>query len=245
MDTLRLMIVEDDPKIAEIQRRFIERMEQVELCGMAHTLADAREQIEIMAPDLILLDVYFPDGSGLELLRELRAADRGSDVILITAAKEVDTLRSALRGGVFDYILKPLVFERLQEAIQGFRSHLERLSTLQRVAQSEVDALLPRASTEATRGKDERLPKGIDALTLDTIREVMAASDRLSAEEVGATIGASRTTARRYLEYLVGAGELSAEVSYGNVGRPERRYSVNSDLQAGTKKPGQGPVRRS
>lgn len=121
MTTIRLLIVEDDPKIAEIQRRFVERVEQVELCGIAHTLADARDLIDVLEPELILLDVYFPDGNGLDLLRELRARDRRSDVILITAAKEVETLRSALRGGgVFDYILKPpLVFERLQEAINA------------------------------------------------------------------------------------------------------------------------------
>ncbi len=226
MITIRLLIVEDDRKIAEIQRRFVERLENVELCGIAHTLADARDQIEVMAPDLILLDVYFPDGSGLDLLRELRAADSGSDVILITAAKEVETLRSALRGGVFDYILKPLVFERLQEAVSRYREHLERLSALHHVAQKEVDALLPRnASDNATTG-DRRLPKGIDALTLDKIREVMASGSPFSAEDVGAAIGASRTTARRYLEYLVGAGELSAEVAYGSVGRPERRYCL-------------------
>src|SRR5690554_162652 len=103
---VRLLIVEDDRKIAEIQRRFIERMDRVELCGIAHTLADARDQADILEPDLILLDVYFPDGNGLGLLRELRAANSRSDVILITAAKEVDTLRDALRGGVFDYILR-------------------------------------------------------------------------------------------------------------------------------------------
>lgn len=117
MNPIRLLIAEDDRQIAEIQRRFIQRLEQVELCGIAHTLADAREQVEVLKPDLILLDVYFPDGNGLDLLRELRASDSSSDVILITAAKEVDTLRIALRGGVFDYILKPLVFERLEEAI--------------------------------------------------------------------------------------------------------------------------------
>lgn len=224
MNRISVMIVEDDRKIAEIQRRFLERLDQVELCGIAHTLADARDQIEVMAPDLILLDVYFPDGSGLDLLRELRAADRGSDVILITAAKEVETLRSALRGGVFDYILKPLVFERLQEAIQGYNAHRERLAALNQVAQSEVDELLPRSTGESGRGTEERLPKGIDALTLDKIRDAMARGGPQSAEDVGNAIGASRTTARRYLEYLVGAGELSAEVSYGSVGRPERRY---------------------
>lgn len=226
MTTIRLLIAEDDRKIAEIQRRFVERLEDVELCGIAHTLADARDLVDVMAPDLILLDVYFPDGNGLDLLRELRARDSGSDVILITAAKEVDTLRSALRGGVFDYILKPLVFERLQEAVSRYREHLAHLSGLNQLAQKEVDALLPRGSAEESANRDDRLPKGIDALTLDKIRDVVAAGGQWSAEEVGAAMGASRTTARRYLEYLVGTGELSAEVTYGSVGRPERRYCL-------------------
>ncbi|WP_114418925.1 response regulator [Marinospirillum perlucidum] len=226
MKPIRLLIAEDDRQIAEIQRRFVERLEAVELCGLASTLADAREQVAILQPDLVLLDVYFPDGSGLELLRELRAGDQPSDVILITAAKEVDTLRSALRGGVFDYILKPLVFERLQAAIQRYRQHLETLDNLNRVAQEEVDALLPRQAPEAEipAQSPSRLPKGIDPLTLDKIRKVFQDTSDWSAEAVGQQIGASRTTARRYLEYLVTAEEVVAEVTYGTVGRPERRY---------------------
>ncbi|WP_275096897.1 response regulator [Sedimenticola hydrogenitrophicus] len=226
MTPIQLLIVEDDRKIAEIQRRFVERLEHIELCGIAHTLADARDLVEVMAPDLILLDVHFPDGNGLDLLRELRARDSSSDIILITAAKEVDTLRSALRGGVFDYILKPLVFERLQEAVSRYREHLAHLSGLNQLAQKEVDVLLPRGSAEESANREERLPKGIDALTLDKIREVVTAGGQWSAEEVGAAMGASRTTARRYLEYLVGTRELSAEVAYGSVGRPERRYCL-------------------
>ncbi len=225
MINTRLLIVEDDHKIAEIQRRFVERLPDIELCGIAHTLADARDLIEIMSPDLILLDVYFPDGNGLDLLRELRAHDSRSDVILITAAKEVDTLRSALRGGVFDYILKPLVFERLEEAVNRYKEHLRQLSRLNQLAQKEVDALLPRGAAEDHQSTDEvRLPKGIDGITLDKIREVVLTGDQWSAEDVGNAMGASRTTARRYLEYLVGRGELTAEVTYGSVGRPERRY---------------------
>lgn len=224
MKSIRLLIVEDDRQIAEIQRRFVERLDAVELCGIAHTLADARDQIDVLQPDLVLLDVYFPDGSGLELLRELRAGDSPSDVILITAAKEVDTLRSALRGGVFDYILKPLVFERLQAAIQRYRQHLDTLASLNDVAQEEVDALLPRSQPEPASDSAPRLPKGIDPLTLDKIRDVVKTPGDWSAEAVGQEIGASRTTARRYLEYLVSAEELAAEVTYGSVGRPERRY---------------------
>ncbi|EON91515.1 hypothetical protein MARLIPOL_13754 [Marinobacter lipolyticus SM19] len=227
MTTIRVLIVEDDRKIAEIQRRFVERLNDVELCGIAHSLEDARDLIDVMAPHLILLDIYFPDGNGLELLRELRAKDSGSDVILITAAKEVETLRSALRGGVFDYILKPLVFERLEEAVSRYRDHLRHLSGLVQVAQKEVDALLPRSSGEDPQPtRDERLPKGIDSITLDKIREVLSSGQHWSAEELGNAIGASRTTARRYLEFLVGKGELRAEVTYGSVGRPERRYHL-------------------
>ena len=218
MNTLRILIVEDDRQIAEIQRR------NVELCGIAHSLGDARDLIDVMAPQLILLDIYFPDGNGLDLLRELRARDSSSDVILITAAKEVEPLKSALRGGVFDYILKPLVFERLEEAVNRYRDHLRQLSGLVQIAQKEVDALLPRGSSETGQpAPTDRLPKGIDSITLDKIREVVS-SGQWSAEEVGQAMGASRTTARRFLEFLVGRGELTAEVTYGNVGRPERRY---------------------
>lgn len=226
MTTIRILIVEDDRRIAEIQRRFVERLDDVELCGIAHSLEDARDLIEVMAPDLILLDIYFPDGNGLELLRELRAQDSSSDVILITAAKEVDSLRSALRGGVFDYILKPLVFERLEEAVSRYRDHLQHLSGLVQVAQKEVDVLLPRSGDASPPKRPERLPKGIDSITLDKIREVVSTGGQWSAEEVGNAMGASRTTARRYLEFLVGMSELTAEVTYGSVGRPERRYHI-------------------
>lgn len=120
---------------------------------------------------------------------------------------------------MFDYILKPLVFERLEEAISRYQAHLDKLLALNQLAQKEVDALLPRASTDAEPSRPERLPKGVDSLTLDKIRGVIATGGHWSAEEMGSEIGASRTTARRYLEFLVGIGELSAEVNYGSVGR--------------------------
>lgn len=224
MRPIRLLIVEDDRQIAEIQRRFVERLDAVELCGIAHSLEDAQDLIDVLQPDLMLLDVYFPEGSGLDLLRQMRADNSATDVILITAAREVTTLRSALRGGVFDYILKPLVYERLEEAINNYRQHLDTLDGLQNVAQKEVDALLPRGQTESHAEPVTRLPKGIDALTLDKIRAVLSEGQDWSAEAVGQRIGASRTTARRYLEYLVSTDELGAEVNYGTVGRPERRY---------------------
>ncbi|HEY5717607.1 MAG TPA: response regulator [Motiliproteus sp.] len=227
---IRVVIAEDDPQIATIQQRFLERIEGVELVGIAHGLTEAEDLVEVLQPELLLLDIQFPTGTGLDLLRSLRARNSATDVILITAAREVDTLREALRGGVFDYILKPLVFERLKEALQHYAQHLQKLRTMASLAQSDVDHLLPRGQNAAAGGStataaEIRLPKGVDGLTLDKVRSVLQPDTAaLSAEEVGNLIGASRTTARRYLEYLVSTRELSAEVSYGSVGRPERRY---------------------
>lgn len=223
--TIRLVIAEDDAQIAEIQRRFIERMEQFDVVGIAHSLEEARDLVDVLEPELLLLDVHFPSGTGLDLLRELRAAKKRTDVILITAAKEVTTLQEALRGGVFDYILKPLVFDRMQETLLEYQHHLEKLHAIHSLEQTDVDVLLPRTGAATRTRAAEHLPKGIDALTLDKVRETLTQTDAsFSAEEMGGKIGASRTTARRYLEYLVSCGELHADVAYGSVGRPERRY---------------------
>lgn len=228
---IRLVIAEDDRKIAEIQRRFVERVEGFEIVGIAHSTIEARDLVDVMEPDLLILDIHFPDGNGLELLRELRAESSSTDVVLVTAAKEVDTLTEALRCGVFDYIVKPLVFDRLRDTLEKYKQHLQRLANLHDLSQSDVDKLLPRTGQGATVESVKRLPKGIDGLTLEKIRRVF--KDRrplpqgLSADEVGEIVGASRTTARRYLEYLVTEQELTADVNYGTVGRPERRYTSN------------------
>jgi two-component system CitB family response regulator len=230
MSNVKVVIAEDDQQIAEIQKRFLERIDGFELVGVAHGLDEAEDLVDILQPELVLLDVQFPTGTGLDLLRKIRATNSSVDVILITAAKEVDTLREALHCGVFDYILKPLVFERLQEALNNYQQHLQKLQTMQRLAQRDVDTVLPRHQGTQSNASpsDTRLPKGIDSLTLDKIRVVFSQPHQpLCAEEVGETIGASRTTARRYLEYLVSTNELLAEVNYGTVGRPERRYRLS------------------
>lgn len=223
---IRVVIVEDDLQIAEIQKRFLERIEGFELVGVAHGLEEARDLVDILKPELLLLDVQFPQGNGLELLRDLRANNSSTDVILITAARETETLRAALHGGIFDYILKPLVFERLKHTLTNYANHLEKLHCVDTLAQSDVDRLLPRNNQYASTPQSvSQLPKGVDALTLAKVIDVINETDTsLNAEDVGKQINASRTTARRYLEYLVSRNELMAEVSYGTVGRPERRY---------------------
>jgi two-component system CitB family response regulator len=219
---IRVVIAEDNPQNALIQQTYLQRIDGFELVGIAHSLLDAESLVEIFKPDLLLLDVYFPSGNGMQFLRDLRAKDCATDVILITAAKEVDVLKAALHGGVFDYILKPLVFERLQTSLTNYIHHHERLKAVADVAQTDLDQLMPRITSNPAL---IRLPKGIDELTLNNVLNVISEqTEAVNAEQIGNNIGASRTTARRYLEYLVGLQEISVQIHYGSVGRPERLY---------------------
>jgi len=219
-----VLIVDDDPKIAEIHRHFTEKVEGFNVCGMADSLEDAEKMSLLLEPDLVLLDLYFPEGLGTEILWELRARRQAADVILITAAKELEPLQEAMRGGVFDYILKPVMFPRFKEALERFREHRQQLQTESSLNQQDIDRLL-HPYKDSSPGEPE-YPKGIDPLTLKKIRTVFDQShpEGLNADEVGQQIGASRTTARRYLEYLTACGQLTAELIYGAVGRPERKY---------------------
>ena len=182
--------------------------------------------IDILEPDLILLDIHFPDGNGLEFLKSLRDENRNIDVILVTAARDVESVKSAMHGGVFDYIVKPLEFSRMRDSLSRYQDHFERLKALDTVEQSDIDGLLPRAVSDSTaKPAVNLLPKGIDALTLIKVRDLFqSVPDSQGAELVGHNIGISRTTARRYLEYLVSTNELVVDVTYGGVGRPERHY---------------------
>ena len=227
-DVIRILIAEDDPQIAEIQRRFVERVEGFEIVGICHSTIDTSDMVDVLKPDLVLLDIQFPDGSGLDLLRQMRAAESRTDVIMVTAAKEVDSLSEALRLGVFDYVLKPLVFDRLAKALEHFKAHHRTLADPgAELSQNEVDKLLPRHQQNDQTADTLRaiLPKGIDQLTLDKVNTVFLENQgSFSAEQVSEEIGTSRTTARRYLEYLVGQKTLIADINYGTVGRPERLY---------------------
>jgi two-component system CitB family response regulator len=218
----RVMIIEDDFAIAELHHKYLSQLAGLDVVGIATTRMEAEMQLEILKPDLLLMDVYLPDGTGLEILNTLRAKNLTCDVILITAARDVDTLQQAMRGGVVDYLLKPIMFPRLEMALKKYISQRQRLDITESLDQSLVDKMLQSNGVSDTTAK--RLPKGIDSVTLDKIRDLFPGGEMLTADEAGEKIGASRTTARRYLEYLISSGELEADLNYGTVGRPERCY---------------------
>jgi len=218
----RVMIIEDDLAIAQLHHNYLQQLNGFEVIAIATTSAEAQLQLTLLEPDLVLLDVYLPDGSGLNILNQIRGSNRHCDVILITAARDVETLQTAMRGGVVDYLLKPVMFVRLEAALNKYRAQREQLGHVSAdLNQGLVDKMLQSGSGQEKAG---HLPKGIDGVTLDKIRALFQQEETYTADEAGEKMGASRTTARRYLEYLIAAGELQADLSYGTVGRPERCY---------------------
>ncbi|ULT59042.1 response regulator [Neobacillus drentensis] len=225
---IEVLIVEDDLRIAEIQKRFLELIDGFQPVGIAVSYVEAKTLIEVMQPDLILLDVYFPDMNGLDLLKETKLQTKQMDVIMITAAKEIDKVQAAIRLGVFDYIIKPVIFERFKQSLQRYQEYHAKFLKLTKensyISQQEVDKLFWKENDNTTYER-AYLPKGIDPLTLEKVIEVLGkVTTGLTAETVAKEVGVSRTTARRYLEHLVSIEKIEADLSYGTVGRPERVY---------------------
>lgn len=228
--TIEVLIIEDDLRVAEIQKRFIEQLEGFQTVGIAASYIEAKSYIDILQPDLLLLDVYFPDMDGLALLKEAKQQHKQMGVIMITAAKEIDKVQEAISIGVFDYIIKPVVFERFKQALIRYRDFQCKLETFGKeyphITQEQIDQLLQKEMTRLLTDKSQ-LPKGIDPLTLVKVLEVLkTASVGVTAEFVAQEMGVSRTTARRYLEHLVSGEKIDADLAYGTVGRPERVYLV-------------------
>ncbi|PWI32326.1 response regulator [Vibrio albus] len=225
MDSIDVLIVEDEVGIAELHAQFLRQTMRFRPVGIASTLSMARTMIKVNKPKLIILDNYLPDGLGVDLLREIVAEKSGhkADVILVTAASEMDTVKEAMHCGCFDYLLKPVAYDRLKDTLNRYLKYNSAINAYDNISQRHVDDLF---NIQAREKCSETLPKGIGELTLDKIKQVFNENTgvKFTAESLGDRVGISKTTARRYLEYCSASGFLSAENEHGRVGRPERVY---------------------
>jgi response regulator of citrate/malate metabolism len=212
------LVVDDDFMVAKIHAAFVERTPGFEVVRMVHTGADALRTVHELHPDLVLLDIYLPDRSGVEVLERLRAETPDVDVLVITAAREVDTVRRALRGGVVNYLIKPFEYDALRQRLEHYAATHQHLAEVTAAAQSDIDRVF------GTRARSRRLPKGLSTETAEVVEDVLrTASSDLSASECATLAGLSRISARRYLEFFAETGRARVRLRYG-AGRPERRY---------------------
>ena len=216
-----VLVVDDDFMVAEIHRRFVDRLDGFRTVGVARTGSDALRAAQDLRPDLILLDVYLPDMTGLEVLQRLRSDGDGVGVIMITAARELDTVSGALDGGAADYLIKPFEFDQLQAKLAAFAARADALESAGGVDQSLIDSLFG----SPTGAAPKMLPKGLGAETGELVLAAVRDAGEVSAAECADLVGISRVSARRYLEHFLGAGTVELRLQYG-VGRPERRYRL-------------------
>ena len=220
---IRVLVVDDDFMVARIHVGFVERVDGFEVVGVAHSGADAADAVARLRPDLLLLDLYLPDRFGLDLLADLRSGPHPCDAIVITAAKEGDAVRAAVRLGVADYLLKPFGFTDLEERLVRYAAQRRLLDRTEVHGQEDVDRAFVRAASAASAAV--ALPKGMSAETARLVEAALTeAGSTLSASEVADLVGISRVSARRYLEHYVTTGRADVRLRYGSTGRPERRY---------------------
>jgi len=228
-----VLIVDDDFMVAKVHAGFVASLDGFEVIGTASTGAQALAEIERLAPDLVLLDVYLPDMTGLDILRRLRASGSSVDVIVISAARDVDSIRSALHGGVHHYLVKPFDRATFEARLREYAALREDLGELDEAAQRDVDRIFGRSAGEPRTAAPT--PKGIAPETLQLVRETLATAgaDGLSATECSERTGLARVSARRYLEQMVSQQEADVRQKYGTAGRPERRFTLRAGRRPG------------
>lgn len=222
---IRVLVVDDDFMVARLHSSVVAAQPGFQVAGVASSGAQALEAISATRPDLVLLDIYLPDMTGLEVLRRVRESSGSAvDIIVISAARDLDTLRRALHGGVFQYLVKPFEIESLRQRLGEYAAHRADLADLTEVRQDDVDRVF---RAQSPRGGPS-LPKGISQETTDLVLKALegAEEDGLSAAECAESTGLSRSSTRRYLEHLVSVGTAEMRPRYGAAGRPERRYRL-------------------
>jgi len=218
-----VLIVEDEPVAADAHVAYVGRVRGFGVRGKAHDGAEAIRQLGDPSSgiDLVLLDMYLPDMHGLDVVRAMRAAGHRADVIAVTSARDLEVVRAAVSQGIVQYLLKPFTFAALREKLERYAAYRQQLAGDVAISQHEVDRVLA-----TLRGSDSgSLPKGMSPQSLDAVVMVLRpSSEGLSATEVAGVLGASRVTARRYLEFLADSALVVRRSRYGSAGRPEVEY---------------------
>jgi response regulator of citrate/malate metabolism len=219
--TVHVLVVEDEAVAAEAHAAYVGRVAGFEVAGIARSGVEALRVLASRRVDLVLLDMHLPDVHGLELLQRMRQDGHLCDVIAVTSARDVEVVKRAVAQGIVQYVLKPFTFAGLRTKLEQYAAYRLQLSASSgEVVQDEVDQLFGLLRPTAAE-----LPKGLSAETLQAITSMLrAAAGALSASEVASNIGASRVTARRYLEHLADAGLAERQSRYGGAGRPEVEY---------------------
>ncbi|OEJ35925.1 two-component system response regulator [Streptomyces subrutilus] len=210
-------------RVARINAAYVAKVPGFEVAHQAHCAAEAMDFLTAHPVDLVLLDHYLPDENGLDLVRRLRQHGLRTDVIMVTAARDLATVQAAMRLGALQYLVKPFTFAGLRTKLEAYGTLRRTLETGGEAEQAEVDRIF---GALATAGSPNDLPKGHSPTTAEVVRQVLlTAEGPLSTQQIADRAGISRQTAQRYLKLLDRTGRVTLALRYGETGRPEHRYT--------------------
>ncbi|MBL5771578.1 response regulator [Heyndrickxia sporothermodurans] len=221
---IHVLLIDDDPMVREVNKGFIESINGYKVIGEASNGEEGIQLAKERDVDLVILDIYMPKIDGINTLQQIRAQQLNIDVIVVSAAKDNETINIMLQNGAVDYIIKPFKFDRIKKSLENYQYYKRTLKKNRTLSQDELDAMM---NMQQTMKRDIHLPKGLNMFTLQQIMTYMKeANEAKSAGEVANSVGIARVTARRYLDYLEKTGIIHLDVQYGNVGRPVNRYTM-------------------
>ncbi|MCX5086353.1 response regulator [Streptomyces sp. NPDC056121] len=219
---IEVLVVDDDIRVARVNAAYVQKVAGFRVVAEAHSSAEALREVEAQPQiDLILMDHYLPDETGLATVQEIRRRGHQTDVIMVTAARDVSTVQAAMRLGALQYLVKPFAFAGLRAKLEAYAGLRRTLDGGGEAEQAQVDRIFGALSADT----EPDLPKGHSLSTAELVRRALVdAEGPLSAQEVGDRTGLSRQTAQRYLKLLERTGRAGLTLKYGDAGRPEHRY---------------------
>ncbi|WP_297637672.1 response regulator [uncultured Clostridium sp.] len=225
---IKVLIVEDDPMVALINRKYLEMVGEVEVLGPVLSKEEVFDVLDKEKIDLIIMDVFLPKENGLEILKEMREEEILTDVIMVTAANRIDEFNKAFSLGIVDYLVKPFEFDRFKEGVEKFKKKREMLKSRKEVNQDILDNLLNLKNVNEFKNEEEELPKGLNCRTLRRIVEFLKDNEERvwTLRELAGNIKISNVTIKKYMDYLEEKNFVYVDITSGNVGRPELKYKL-------------------
>lgn len=220
---IKVLIVDDDPMVGDINKRYVESVAGYEVEDIARNGLEALKILGRKEVELAIVDIYMPDMDGLTLIREIRKKQIKTDIILVTASNDREDIDTALKYGAIDYLIKPFKYDRLVDTLNRFKERRDALNREDSMRQDEIDKLIKKKESV----KD--LPKGLQKKTLEKIWAYIlenCTDDEFTAESLSELIDISSVTIRRYLEYMESINRIKSTIKYGTVGRPKSFYRI-------------------
>lgn len=221
---IRAVIVDDDPMVLSINTKYILKNDRIKVVKSFSNGEYALHYLLREPVELLLLDCYMPNMDGITLLKKIRDAGLQTDVIMITAANDAESIQQALHLGIIDYLIKPFDFKRFKEAIDKYLNEYDLLHKLSTLNQKDIDHVF--WITEREKEVMSTSPKGLHPITMKKVVSFLVEKqgEAFTSEEIAEEVGLSRVTIRRYMNYLEQNHQVESQIDYETGGRPSIKY---------------------